>query len=274
MKTPISQWPVPILALWVITATCTFDPHPKSGVQACSPGDGLCPHGYVCAADNMCWLPEDLAADAGGAGTGGGTPNSGGTPGVGGATGGSPAAGGAVATGGTSTRGGSPAAGGAVATGGTSTRGGSPAAGGAVATGGTSTTGGGTCAAPSTSTLTTNGLAWWVTPSGALYCTGDIWCSASHPYSCSQTKLCYSTQEEAAAACGSTCSACVATTCQCSCECETLSGADRTMTTCQPGPANSSTQGNPCVECCGYRCGGLYLMESGIPWVSSCTILP
>jgi hypothetical protein len=236
MKTPISQWSVPVLASWAMTTTCTFSPHPKSGVQACSAADGSCPHGYVCAADNTCWLPEDLAADAGGAGTGGGTPSAGGTPGVGGATGGSRAAGGAVAT------------------------------------GGTSTTGSGTCVAPSTSTLTRFGLAYWVTPSGDLYCTGDVWCPASYPYHCSKTNTCYSTQQGAVANCGSTaCSACVATTCQCGCRCDAQGGGDLTMTTCQPGPGDASD--SPCIRCCAYRCNAYHLMYYDSV-VSSCTVLP
>ena len=196
MKTPISQWSVPILASWAITATCTFDPHPKSGVQACSPGDGLCPHGYVCAADNMCWLPEDLGADAGSAGAGGETPSAGGTLGAGGATGGSPTAGGAGgvnSTGGVT--GGSPAAGGAA--------GRSQAAGGSVATGGTSTTGGGTCAVPST----------YGTCSTGVSCGGTACCASTYSYYCPETNKCWMTQEEAVADCGSAaCAACATPT--------------------------------------------------------------
>jgi len=37
---------------------CSFDPHPQDGVMPCSVG---CPSGYVCAADDTCWTPAEMA---------------------------------------------------------------------------------------------------------------------------------------------------------------------------------------------------------------------
>jgi hypothetical protein len=60
------------LTIASVSAACTFSPHPKSGTQECSPGSSLCPPGYVCGVDNLCWLPSDgsgglsLGGEAGG----------------------------------------------------------------------------------------------------------------------------------------------------------------------------------------------------------------
>ena len=76
---------------------CTFSPHPKSGAQACSPGDNLCPEGYLCETDHRCWLAGDALVDAGPGGHGGGAGQmgsgaSGGNSAASGATGGIPSA--------------------------------------------------------------------------------------------------------------------------------------------------------------------------------------
>ena len=43
------------LALAGVGAACSYDPHPKDGQEACSLGDRLCPYGYWCASNNLCY---------------------------------------------------------------------------------------------------------------------------------------------------------------------------------------------------------------------------
>lgn len=49
----------------VLVLSCKYDPHPKSGTQACASGSKLCPNGYVCHA-GACWIPADIIPDASG----------------------------------------------------------------------------------------------------------------------------------------------------------------------------------------------------------------
>ena len=65
----IGTWPLVIAACLTLGLACTFSPHPKSGVQSCSPGSRLCAPGYVCGTDDKCWLPADVPAGAGAGGT-------------------------------------------------------------------------------------------------------------------------------------------------------------------------------------------------------------
>ena len=48
--------------LFTLVASCGFDPKPKDGKLPCDNG---CPSGYVCRADNRCWLKNGPAVDGG-----------------------------------------------------------------------------------------------------------------------------------------------------------------------------------------------------------------
>ena len=49
----------------VLVLSCKYDPHPRSGTQACASGPKPCPNGYVCSA-GACWIPADIIPDASG----------------------------------------------------------------------------------------------------------------------------------------------------------------------------------------------------------------
>jgi hypothetical protein len=85
-----------------------------------------------------------------------------------------------------------------------------------------------------------------------LYC-GSGCCSPGYPFACASTNLCYTTADEAAAACGSSCTACVPSgggTGPCA-------GCLDSTGTCQPGsdPSACGTGGGACSACTpGLRC--------------------
>jgi hypothetical protein len=105
-----------------------------------------------------------------------------------------------------------------------------------------------TCAAPSQLGISDAG---WVS------CGQQTQCPADYPYLCSQTTKCYSTQAAAAAACGNTCVACVATTCQCSCVCNgpSLLGYNEPAGSCQP---NDRLGSSDYCTCCSAQCSQTY----------------
>jgi hypothetical protein len=108
------------LALAGVGAACSYDPHPKDGQEACSLGDRLCPYGYWCASNNLCYSNGHGPTNSGAGGSiakigvnsaNGGNSGAGGVIGPGGGiavggagaipdSAGGPPAGGAVGTGG------------------------------------------------------------------------------------------------------------------------------------------------------------------------------
>jgi formylglycine-generating enzyme required for sulfatase activity len=129
-----------VFGMLTLLPACGYAPHPKNGKLPCDNG---CPDGYVCRADNRCWLTSTPAADSGAGGVQGtgGTTGAGGVTGAGGriGTGGTTAAGGVTGTGGAYDVGGSSGSGGSSGTGGAT---GAIGSGGAVGTGGRIGTGG------------------------------------------------------------------------------------------------------------------------------------
>ncbi len=87
-----------VFGMLTLLSACGYAPHPKNGKLPCDNG---CPDGYVCRADNRCWLTSTPAVDSGADGVPG-TGGTGGTAGMNGTTG----AGGALGTGGVTGKGG------------------------------------------------------------------------------------------------------------------------------------------------------------------------
>jgi hypothetical protein len=77
---------------------------------------------------------------------------------------------------------------------------------------------------------------------GDLFCSGSTCCAPGNPYYCASTNLCYTTQAEATAACGSSCDHCAE-----SCVYATASG------TCASGQRNCGG-GHCCADAYPYFC--------------------
>jgi hypothetical protein len=138
------------LALSSVGAACTYDPHPKDGQEQCSSKDRLCPWGYDCADNNLCYSWGHLPANPGAGGTissTGGRSAAGGNSGAGGTHSAT-----VIGAAGVITAGGVTHAGGVISVGGLIVAGGGagiPDSGGGLSTGGTVGTGGATDCTPS-----------------------------------------------------------------------------------------------------------------------------
>ena len=138
------------LALSSVGAACTYDPHPKDGQEQCSSKDRLCPWGYDCADNNLCYSWGHLPANPGAGGTissTGGRSAAGGNSGAGGTHSAT-----VIGAAGVITAGGVTHAGGVISVGGLIVSGGGagiPDSGGGLSTGGTVGTGGATDCTPS-----------------------------------------------------------------------------------------------------------------------------
>ena len=141
------------LALSSVGAACTYDPHPKDGQEQCSSKDRLCPWGYDCAYDNLCYSWGHLPANLGAGGT---ISSTGGKSAAGGNSGASgthsatvTGAAGVITAGGVTAAGGVISVGGLIVAGGVA---GIPDSGGGLSTGGAVATGEATTCTPSKAT--------------------------------------------------------------------------------------------------------------------------